>query len=192
MLRRLRLERGELVALLREAAALELERLHLLGHVPLALLERGLEGAQPADALVELGLARREVVLRTELAVVRGDLLAERAAKLGLARERRGELVAERVQVGVGDVDSRSRGDAAGDVRRGGLQAALAGRRLPTTLQLGAQTCTEALLGLCDVLRCDFRHAARLPTRASASLKRGRIPRPGPGLSRARKPRSQS
>src|SRR5205823_1323470 len=144
-------EGGELVVLLRQAPALELERLHLLGDVPLALLERDLEGAQPAGPLVELGLARREVVLRMEVALVRGDLLAERAPELGLARERGGELVAERVQVGVGEVDVWSRGDAAGDVRRCDLQAALAGRRLPTTLQLGAQTCTEALLGFCDV-----------------------------------------
>src|SRR5207302_3550757 len=119
--------------------------------------------------------------LGMELPVVRGDLLAERAAKLLLARERRGQLAAERLQVGVREVDIRSRGDAAGCVRRGGLRAALSGRRLPTTLQLGAQTCTEALLGLCDVLRCEFRHAARLPKLASAAAKRRRIPRPRPG-----------
>src|SRR5207302_389891 len=180
-LRGMGLQRRELVVLLHEPPPLELERLHLLGDVALALLEGNLEGAEPAGPLVELGLPGREVVLGMELPVVRGDLLAERAAKLLLARERRGQLAAERLQVGVREVDIRSRGDAAGCVRRGGLRAALSGRRLPTTLQLGAQTCTEALLGLCDVLRCEFRHAARLPKLASAAAKRRRIPRPRPG-----------
>src|SRR5207244_11464920 len=86
----------ELVAPLREPPPLELERLHLLGDVALALLEGDLEGAQPSGALVDLGLASGEIVLRMEVAVVRCDLLAEHAAQLLLAGERSGELGAKR------------------------------------------------------------------------------------------------
>ena len=161
------LDGRELVVLVDEPAPLELERLDLLGDVALALLERGLERREPAGALVELGLPDGEIVLGMELALLGLDLLAERAPEVLLARERGGELGAQRLEVGVVDVDGRGLGQR---VRRGlgarGI-AVLCGR-LPTTLELGAQTGSEAFLGLGDVLRCEFRHAARLPQVASA------------------------
>jgi hypothetical protein len=171
------LDGRELVVLFDEPAPLELERLDLLGDVPLALLERGLERREPAGALVELGLPDGHVMLGMELALVGLDLLAQRAPELLLARERGGELGAQRLEVGVVDVDRRSRRQS---VRRGLGERGVAvpRRRLPTTLELGAQTGAEAFLGLCDVLRCEFRHAARLPLVASAPVKRRTIPLP--------------
>jgi hypothetical protein len=153
----------KLVVLLDEAAPLELVRLDLLGNVPLAFLERDLERAEATRALVELGLAAGEIVLRMELLLVGRYLLTESAAQLLFAGKGGGQLGAERLEIGVGEIEIRSRGDAAGRLGRGDFGIAAPGRRLPATLELGAQTCTEALLGLCDVLRCEFRHAARLP-----------------------------